>query len=291
MTTATIRRPRTLTMRTRRRIFRPLQYLALFGYIFFLGFPLLFLVTATLKTPSELQSVTTGLFPSSLYLGNITAALEKVNLIGALGNSLLVAGATTLAVVVISIPAAYVLSRTRSKIRGVAFGWILLSQMFPFILIVIPLFLLLTNIGLVNSLLGLTLVYSVWCLPFALWMLQGHIRSIPIEIEEAGAIDGASRVRVLVSLVLPVLAPGIVATSLFTFVTAYSDFFFALVTIRDERIQTLPLALARFVGAEGIVQLGPLAAASLIATIPGLIFFAFIQRKLSSGLLSGAVKG
>lgn len=291
MTALDARAPRAMTMRTRRRIARPFQYLALFAYIVFLGFPLLFLASAALKTPRELQSVDSGLLPETFYLGNIAAALEKVNLIGALGNSLLVAGISTVVVIVVSLPAAYALSRTRSRVRGVAFVWILLSQMFPFILIVIPLFLLLTNIGLVNSLAGLTLVYSVWCLPFALWMLQGHIASIPIEIEEAGAIDGASRLRVLVSIVLPLLAPGVVATSLFTFITAYSDFFFALVTIRDERIQTLPLALARFVGAEGIVQLGPLAAASLIATIPSLVFFAFIQRKLSSGLLSGAVKG
>lgn len=291
MTTLNSGAPRAMTMRARRRIARPLQYLALFAYIVFLGFPLLFLASAALKTPRELQSASSGLFPETFYLGNITAALEKVNLLGALGNSLLVAGVSTVVVIVVSLPAAYALSRTRSRLRGVAFVWILLSQMFPFILIVIPLFLLLTNIGLVNSLLGLILVYSVWCLPFALWMLQGHIASIPIEIEEAGAIDGASRLKVLRLIVLPLLAPGVVATSLFTFITAYSDFFFALVTIRDERIQTLPLALARFVGAEGIVQLGPLAAASLIATIPSLVFFAFIQRRLSSGLLSGAVKG
>ncbi|MCM3658783.1 carbohydrate ABC transporter permease [Agromyces mediolanus] len=268
-----------------------MQYLALLAYVGFLAFPLVFLATAALKTPGELQSASGGILPATLYLGNLESALTKVNLLGALGNSLGVASASTVVVIAIALPAAYAISRARARLKGVAFAWILISQMFPFILIVIPLFLLLTSFGLVNSLAGLTLVYSVWCLPFALWMLQGHLAHVPLEVEEAGAIDGAGRLRVLSSIVLPLLVPGIVATSLFTFITAYSDFFFALVTIRDERLQTLPLALARFVGAEGVVQLGPLAAASLIATVPSLLFFALIQRRLSSGLLAGAIKG
>ncbi len=275
----------------RRHAGRALQYLALAGYILFLAFPLFFLLSAAFKTNPELQSLDAGLLPEGAYFGNFTAALEKVNLLRALTNSVLVALASTVIVVAISVPAAYALSRTRSRLRQVSFAWILLSQMFPFILIVIPLFLLLTKFGLINSLYGLTMVYTVWCLPFALWMLQGHMSAIPVDLEEAAALDGASRLRVLRSVVMPLLAPGIVATSLFSFITAYSDFFFALVTIRSEQNQTLPLALARFVGAEGIVQLGPLAAASLLATVPSLAFFAFAQRRLTSGLLSGAVKG
>ena len=280
-----------LSRKNRRAATRSLQYLAMTAYIVFLGFPLLFLVTAAFKTPQELQSLTSGFFPQSLNLENFAIAFAKTNLLGAMFNSIVVSACSTAIVVLISMPAAYALSRTKSRIRTISSIWILLSQMFPFILIVIPLFLLMTNLGLINSLVGLVLVYSVWCLPFALWMLQGHMASIPIELEEAGAMDGASRFRVLRQIVLPLLAPGLIATSLFSFITAYSDFFFALVTPRTPALHTLPLALARFVGAEGIVQLGPLAAGSLLATIPSLLFFAFIQRKLSSGLLSGAVKG
>lgn len=274
-----------------RRVVRPLQYLAMAGYVIFLGFPLVFLILTAFKTPQELISATPSFLPKSLNFDNFIQAIDKANLVPAAGNSLLVAVATTLIVTVISLPAAYALARFKTKFRSVATGWILLSQVFPFILIIIPLFLVLKQLGLVNTLVGLILVYTVWSLPFALWMLQGYIAGIPVELEEAGAMDGASRLTILRVIILPLLAPGLVATSLFTFISAWNEFFFALVLIQDPALQTLPLTLARFVGAEGQVQLGQLAAASLIATIPSLIFFALIQRRLTSGLMSGAVKG
>ena len=270
---------------------RPLQYLALLGYMVFLGFPLLFLLSTSLKTPQELQSADPSLLPGNPDWANFGDAIEKANLMRAAGNSLYVAALTTVLVTVISLPAAYALARFRTKLRGVATIWILLSQVFPFILIVIPVFLVLKQVGLVNNPLGLVLVYTVWCLPFALWMLRGYVAAIPVDLEEAGAIDGAGRLRVLRSIVLPLLAPGLVATSLFTFISSWNEFFFALVLIQDPGLQTLPLTLARFFGAEGQVQLGQLAAASLLATIPSLVFFLIIQRRLTSGLMSGAVKG
>ena len=131
----------------------------------------------------------------------------------------------------------------------------------------------------------------MWSLPFALWMLVGYVRAVPAELEEAAAVDGAGRLRTPVFVTAPLLAPGIVATALFAFVTAWNEFFFALVLLKTPEHQTLPVVLTHFIGAEGQVALGPLAAASLLATIPSLVFFAIIQRRLTSGLLSGAVKG
>lgn len=279
------------SVRRSRMVTRPLQYLALAIYMIFLGFPLLFLVTTAFKTSRELQSPNPTFLPAGFDFDNFVQAIDKANLIQAAGNSLIVAVSTTALVTVIALPASYALARFRTKMRGLATGWILLSQVFPFILIIIPLFLVLKNIGLINNLAGLVLVYTVWSLPFALWMLQGYIVAIPIELEEAGAMDGAGRFRTLRTIVLPLLAAGLVATSLFTFINAWNEFFFALVLIQDPSLQTLPLALARFVGSEGQVQLGQLAAASLLATIPSLVFFLLIQKRLTSGLLSGAVKG
>ncbi|MBB4905439.1 carbohydrate ABC transporter permease [Actinophytocola algeriensis] len=278
-------------VRRTRTFARPLQYLALLGYVLFLGFPLLFLLSTSLKTPRQLQSGDASFIPDSLTWSNFSDAVTKANLVQAAGNSLYVAALTTVIVTLLSLPAAYALARFKTKLRGLATGWILLSQVFPFILIVIPVFLVLKQIGLVNNPLGLVLVYTVWCMPFALWMLRGYVAAIPVELEEAGAIDGAGKLRVLRSIVLPLLAPGLVATSLFTFISSWNEFFFALVLIQDPELQTLPLTLARFVGAEGQVQLGQLAAASLLATVPSLVFFLFIQRRLTSGLMSGAVKG
>ncbi|PRY56746.1 carbohydrate ABC transporter permease [Glycomyces artemisiae] len=280
-----------MTKSMRSPLARPLQYVALLAYMCFLAFPLVFLLTTAFKTDREIRSPDPSFLPQSLNFDNFTAAIERADLFRAAGNSLLTAVTTTVIVTAVSLPAAYALVRFRTKLRAVATGWILLSQVFPFILIIIPLFLLLKNIGLVNTLLGLVLVYAVWALPFALWMLQGYVSAIPVELEEASAVDGAGRFKTLVRIVLPLLAPGLVATSLFTFINSWNEFFFALVLIQDPDMQTLPLALARFVGAEGQVQLGPLAAAALIACLPSLVFFMLIQKRLTAGLLSGAVKG
>ncbi|ADD41981.1 carbohydrate ABC transporter permease [Stackebrandtia nassauensis] len=282
--------PRTSTV-GRSAVARPLQYLALLAYMCFLAFPLLFLLSTAFKTPRELKSPDAGLLPEHFDLGNFSSAITKADLFTAAGNSLLVSATTTVLVTLVALPAAYALVRFRTKLRGLATGWILLSQVFPFILIIIPLFLLLKNIGLVDTLLGLVLVYAVWALPFSLWMLQGYVSAIPVELEEASAVDGAGRLTTLTRIVLPLLAPGLVATSLFTFINSWNEFFFALVLIQDPDMQTLPLALARFVGVEGQVQLGQLAAAALLACVPSLAFFMFIQKRLTAGLLSGAVKG
>ncbi len=267
------------------------QYVALALFVVFLGFPLVYLASAAFKTPQELQSASPTLLPRTWNIDNFVAAFERANLGQAMLNSLIVAVATTAIVVVVAMPAAYMLARFKTRLRKYVTVWILLSQVFPFILLIIPLFLILQPIGLNNNLLGLVVVYVCWSLPFSLWMLQGYVASIPVELEEAASIDGAARLRVLRAIVLPLLAPGLVATSLVAFIGAWNEFFFALVLIKDQALQTLPQRLALFVGAEGQVQLGQLAAASLLACIPSLVFFAIIQRRLTSGLLSGAVKG
>lgn len=270
---------------------RPLAYLALICYAIFLGFPLVWLLSTALKTPQELATLAPSLIPRSWAWSNFSDALRSQDLLNAGANSLMVAVASTILVTIVAMPAAYGLARFRTKMRPIALGWILVSQVFPVILIVIPLFLILQQFGLNNSLVGLVIVYLVWSLPFALWLLQGYVAGIPRDLEEAASVDGAGRLRVLVSIVLPLLLPGIVATALFSFVSAWNEFFFALVLIQDPALNTLPLALAKFVGQEGQVKLGALAAGSLLATIPSLLFFSFLQRRLTSGLLTGAVKG
>jgi multiple sugar transport system permease protein len=192
---------------------------------------------------------------------------------------------------VISVPGAYVLARAQGLARKIGTGWILVSQIMPVILIIIPLFLILKSLGMIDSLVGLTIVYVVFNLPFSLWMLQGFIASIPVEMEEAGAIDGANKFTVLFRLIFPLLRPGLVATSMFTFVMTFNEFFFALVLLQTPDTYTLPVALAAFVGSDGRLDVGPLAAAAVLASIPSVIFFGLLQRRLGSGLLSGSVKG
>ncbi len=270
---------------------RAAQYVALFGYVVFLGFPLLWLVSTAFKPPAELSQLTPTLFPVDWTWSNFEVAFAESQLPGALRNSFVVAVATAIITTLVALPAAYAIARYRSAVRNATIGWILISQVFPFILIVIPVFIVLKQIGLINTLPGLVIVYVVWALPFTLWMLQGYVAAIPRDLEEAASTDGANRFVILRAIIFPLLLPGLVATSMFAFINAWNEFFFALVIIQDPALQTAPLLLARYVGAEGSVNLGPLAATALITTLPSLIIFSIIQRKLVSGMLSGSVKG
>ncbi|MFG1819405.1 carbohydrate ABC transporter permease [Kribbella sp. NPDC049174] len=277
-------------MRTR-PVARALQYVAVVCYLVFLAFPLLWLLSSSLKSPREFASITPSLLPKDVDFTNYSDALSEQGLVRGLMNSLQISIASTILVLVVSLPVAYALARFRSRLRPVTNGWILVSQVFPVILIVIPLFMILRPLHLTNTIPGVVIVYMVWSMPFALWMLQGYVAAVPRELEEAASVDGAGRLRTIVSIVMPLLRPGLIATAMFTFISAWNEFFFALVLLQDPELKTLPLVLARFVGAEGQVQFGPLAAASVLATVPSLVFFAFLQRRLTSGLLSGAVKG
>ncbi|AQU65932.1 carbohydrate ABC transporter permease [Streptomyces niveus] len=266
------------------------QYLALLCYLVFLAFPFVWLISTAFKPARELGSLHPTWIPDSPTLENLRQAFDEQPLLRAAGNSLTVALSAALIAVVIATPMAYVMARQRSRLATAATGWVVVSQAFPFVLVIIPLFLMLKNLHLINSLLGLIMVYVVWSLPFALWMLVGYVRAVPAELEEAAAVDGAGRLRTLVSVTAPLLAPGIVATAMFAFITAWNEFFFALVLLKSPEKQTLPVILTHFLGAEGVADLGPLAAAAFLATIPSLVIFAIIQRRITGGMLAGAVK-
>ncbi|WSQ12549.1 carbohydrate ABC transporter permease [Streptomyces sp. NBC_01231] len=266
------------------------QYAALLGYLVFLAFPFLWLVSTAFKSPRELGSLHPTWIPRDPTLDNFRQAFDEQPLLRAAGNSLLAALGAALIAVLIATPLAYVMARHRSRLSRAATGWVVVSQAFPLVLVIIPLFLVLKNLRLINSQAGLVMVYVVWALPFALWMLVGYVRAVPAELEEAAAVDGAGRLRTLVSVTAPLLTPGIVATGLFAFITAWNEFFFALVLLKTPEKQTLPVVLTHFIGAEGVADLGPLAAASFLATLPSLVVFAIIQRRITGGMMAGAVK-
>ena len=266
-------------------------YIAVIFYVLFLGFPFIWMFSTSLKSPYELLQLHPSLIPDGFYWQNYIDIIEKRGLINSAKNSFVIAILTAALTTLFTVPAAYAIARLRKIFSGIATDWILISQVFPVSLIIIPLFMAVRRIGLLDTIWGLVLVYLVASLPFALWMLKGYVSSIPVDLEEAGAMDGASSFQILRSIVFPLLVPGIVATALFTFLNSWNEFFFALVLIQSPENETLPLTLARFMGSEGQVLLGPLAAGAFLATIPSLVIFGIMQRKLASGLLAGAVKG
>lgn len=268
-----------------------LMYAALAAYLIFLGFPLLWLLSASFKSTRELNSLTANLIPTDWDFSNYASALDRQNLLTAAGNSIFVSIVTMIIAVLLSMPMAYALARLKGRLRAAGTVWILVSQVFPTILIIIPLFLVLRSLQLNDTLFGLILVYVTFTMPFTLWMLQGYVAAIPPELEEAAEMDGANRITILRTVILPLLAPGLVATAMFTFVSAWNEFFLALVLLQSPELYTLPIALRSFLGAEGQTQLGPLAAGAILATIPSLIIFGILQRKLTGGMLAGAVKG
>ncbi|MFD4408803.1 carbohydrate ABC transporter permease [Streptomyces sp. NPDC058476] len=266
------------------------QYLALLAYLVFLAFPLLWLISTAFKPARELASLHPTWIPKDPTLANFRQAFDEQPLLHAGFNSLIAALGAAVIAVLIATPMAYVMARRRTLPAKAATGWVVVSQAFPFVLVIIPLFLVLKNLRLIDSMPGLIMVYVVWALPFALWMLVGYVRAVPAELEEAAAVDGAGRVRTLVSVTAPLLAPGIVATALFAFISAWNEFFFALVLLKTPEQQTLPVVLTHFIGAEGVADLGPLAAAAFLATLPSLVVFALIQKRITGGMLAGAVK-
>lgn len=264
--------------------------LAIVLIIFFLG-PIYWLINTSFKTPIELLADHVQLFPKSLFFGNYSVALEKSGIVKAFFNSVLVSTISTLSILLLIAAPAYYFARRKNSITRSMSAWILISQVFPISLIVIPMFLTLQKLNLINSTPGLISVYVVINTPFSLWLLRSFIISIPLEIEEAAAIDGANLLQIIRKIIAPLLVPGFVVVSIFTFVNVWNEFFFALVLLSDPEKSTLPLKLAQFVGAEGRALVGALSAATIMSTIPAFLMFAVIQRKFSENLVAGAVKG
>jgi multiple sugar transport system permease protein len=265
-------------------------HIALGAFMLFLVFPLIWMLSTSLKPTAEIYSGTGALIPTAATLDHFRTVLLQQKILGSMLNSLYVGLFSTVIALLISLPGAYALARYSTRWNNIAMGWILGSQIFPAILVLIPLYTVLRMMYLTDTLVGLTLVYVVWDLPFIIWMLHGYMKTVPVEIEEAAAIDGASRSQIIFRVIAPLLLPAIGASVLFAFVSAWNEFFFALVLLKNPDLMTLQVELARFTGMEGQARTGPLAAASVLATIPSVILFGFLNKWFSSGLVAGAVK-
>lgn len=207
-------------------------------------------------------------------------------------NSVIVSTCSTLIALVLGLPAAYGLVRfpwPRDWSQGIGF-WILSNRMLPPIVTIIPLFLMLREIHLLNSLAGLILVDVALNLPFVVWMMRGFVEDLPREIEEAALLDGESRIGVLLRIVLPLVRPGLAATAVFCLIVAWNEFLFALILSQTESAMTLPVGIAAHV-TQYEIQWGAMSAAGVVAMLPVLIFAAAAQRYFVRGLSLGAIKG
>ena len=205
-------------------------------------------------------------------------------------NSVVVAIGTTLVGLLLAIPAGYAFSRYQFAGRKGAMFLFMLIQMFPGIIILVPYFLVMKTLGLLNTSIGLIIAYSVTALPLCVWMLKGFFDSVPRALEEAALLDGCSQLEVFVRIVLPLSLPAVAITALFSFITAWNEFLLALVFNTSNDAYTLPVGLASMIPATG-QQWGDFAAASIVVSIPVVIMFVFFQRALIQGLSAGSVKG
>ncbi len=205
-------------------------------------------------------------------------------------NSLIVAVSTTIVGVILSCTAAYALSRFRFPGRKVGLTTFLVVQMFPATLLLLPLYVILDKLGLLNSLVGLVLVYSTTAIPFCVWTLKGYFDALPRELEEAARIDGASTWTIFRKIILPLARPGIAVTALFSFMTAWNEFIMASTFMTDESKYTLPVLIQSSVG-QFSADWGLFAAGAVVTSIPVMVAFYVLQKYLVGGLTAGAVKG
>ncbi|PYM80981.1 MAG: hypothetical protein DME09_17945 [Candidatus Rokuibacteriota bacterium] len=259
--------------------------LALWG-----AFPFLWMLSTSVKQSSEVFASPPTLVPRHLTLGNFARLLTETNFATYFGNSLTVSFATVVLTLGVSAVGAYGLTRFRFPGRETVAGLILLTYMFAPIMIIIPFYILVKRLGLVNTHLALVLSYTTFCLPFCLWLLRAFFQSVPLELEEAALVDGAHRGRAVWHVVLPLALPGIIAAGIFTFILAWNDFLFALVLISSDELKTLPVGVNDLFNAT-IVDWGMIMAAGVMITLPTVGFFAGVQRYLIRGWGSGGLKG
>ncbi|MDV6013935.1 carbohydrate ABC transporter permease [Haloechinothrix sp. LS1_15] len=262
--------------------------------ILFAIFPVYWMVSTAFKVNAEIFTTDVVLFPSTFTLshfeGIFTQGIGNTSLWIYLRNSTVVALGAVLFGSLTALLAAIAVARFQFRFRASFLIMLLIVQMVPHEALLIPLFVMARNAELTNRLLGLVIINIAFTLPFAVWMLRTFVAAVPRELEEAAAIDGASRFRTFVSILFPLVAPGLVAVSIFSFITVWNEFVFAFTLMADESGYTMPVALRWFVAREG-TDWGGVMATSTIMTIPVIIFFLLVQRRMVAGLVAGAVKG
>lgn len=250
--------------------------------------PYAWMVVTSLKPATEIASRPPTLWPLAPTLEHYGRLLARTTFLDNLRHSLIVATGAVLLGLLTAVPAAYAFSRFRFRGRRLLLLQLLLVNMLPVVLLIIPLFVLMRRLGLLDTHLGVILGHATFAIPFSTWLLTSYLASIPKELDEAAAIDGASRLQTLRLVLLPLLAPGIATTAVYVFLTSWNEYLFAMM-LSGERVRTVTVALQLFIG-EFTVDWGLLTAGGTLVALPVTVLFLLVQRRLVSGLTAGAVK-
>jgi len=252
--------------------------------------PLLWGVSTSFKSVADVYTFPPKWIPSPVTLANYASVIRNPALVHEFINTLIIASTTTVIALIISILGGYGFSRYRFRGRNTLLWTVLLTQLFPRVVVIVPYFVILRNFRLINTYQGLVLVYLIVVFPVAIWMIKGFFDNLPKEIEEAAIMDGCSILRMLWSIIIPMSRPALAAVTMYSFILAYNEFLFALVFTNGLAKRPLSVGLAFFIDDTG-VNWGQLMAASLLMSLPAIVAFSFAQKLLVRGLSEGAVKG
>jgi multiple sugar transport system permease protein len=250
--------------------------------------PYLWMVLTSIRPDSDLTTLPLSYVPSRVTFANYRTLLEQTSFAYNLWNSLVIAFGAVVVGLGTSVPAAYAFSRFRFRGRQALMTQFLVINMFPVVLLIIPLFVLMRNLHLLDTYFGVIIGHSTFAIPFAVWMLTSYMNGIPREVDEAAMMDGATRLETIRLVILPLLMPGIVTTAIYIFVTSWNEYLFAMMFSGDNA-RTVTVALQLFIG-EFTVQWGLLTAGGTLVAIPVTILFLIVQKRLVGGLTAGAVK-
>jgi multiple sugar transport system permease protein len=268
---------------------RSVRYVSVVVILGVVVVPFLWIFLASFRPSSDLIQSNPGFGLGDLSLANYQNLQQAAQYFTYLTNSAIVSLTSTIVSIILALLAAYSVYRTRYPGRRSLYLALIITYVFPGVVLLIPLYQLLGKVGLINNLLSLVIVNVTFTAPFSVWLMRGFFGAIPAGIEEAASIDGASRMRILLSIVLPLTAPGIAAAAIFSFVWSWTEYMFASAFIIDEGRKTLPVGLGAFIQQYNI-DWGLLAASAVATALPVIIIFAFIGRYFVEGLTAGAEK-
>jgi N,N'-diacetylchitobiose transport system permease protein len=254
-------------------------------------FPVFWMISTAFKTDDQINSFTPTWIPLHPTLQHFRAAIDKPFFWDDVKNSLIVVLVTVVISIVLAFMAAIALARYGFNGRALFVVFVIGIQMLPQAGLIIPLYVVLARYHLTNALTGVIITYMILVLPFCVWTLRGFLLGIPKDLEEAAMVDGSTRVGVFLKILLPLMAPGLVATSVFAFITTWNEYIFARVLLNDQSRQTVTVWLSYFYGSSRQTDWGALMAASTLTAIPVVLFFLLVQRRIVFGLTAGAVRG